>query len=382
MKKIFLLLFFVPAFLFAESMYSPTWGFSLDLPEGYQYTGGDGKDRFSFSGPGEAIFDLIIYDGNYPSLRELVSDVNRRIENRGDVDFYRYRDRQAVIIKLTFGSYNGWGFCVELGDGSAADTSADTSAARLPMLLALAYGPDDIKELELFHVSALDSIAPSPAERRCPGPIIEYSYPRGETKPAALAAGGISAMIYENDAEAAQVLIEREFQILQNYTNTVYLREAWIRYYRIIYRDSYDRVSSAAAALVRNWGGYPAGGDEAKRAFAQRALSFVQGFEYERDLSGSDFLNLVSAVTEGRGDCDSRAILWAIILSHADIRCAFMVSGHYGHAMGLAEIAGTGARFEAGGTRWLVAETTARIDIGLIDQEVSDPQYWLAVIFE
>jgi hypothetical protein len=250
------------------------------------------------------------------------------------------------------------------------------------MLLALAYGPAAIRELELFHVSALDSIAPSPAERRYPGPLIEYSYPRGERKAAALAAGGISAMIYENDAEAAQVLIEREFLILQKYSNTAYLQDAWIRYYRFIYRDSYDRVASAAAALVRNWGGYSAGGDEGKRAFAQKALAFVQGFEYERDLSGSDFLNLVSAVAEGRGDCDSRAILWAIILSHADIRCAFMVSGHYGHAMGLAEIAGTGARFEAGGTKWLVAETTSSVEIGLINQEVSDPQYWLAVIFE
>ena len=373
MKKIFLLLFFVPAFIFAEALYSPTWGFFLDLPEGYEYADGDGRDRFSFSGPSEAKFDLVVYGGNYASVNELVTDVNKRIENRGEADFYSYRDRQAAVIKLTFGSFDGWGLCVELGDGSSD---------RPPMLLALAYGPAGMRELELFHVSALDSIAPSPAERHYPGPLIEYSYPRGERRAAALTAGGISAMIYENDAEAAQVLIEREFQILQKYSNTVYLQDAWIRYYRFIYRDSYDRVTSAVAALVRNWGGYPGGSDEGKRAFAQRALSFVQGFEYERDLSGSDFLNLVSAVAEGRGDCDSRAILWAIILSHADIRCAFMVSGHYGHAMGLAEIAGTGARFEAGGTKWLVAETTASVDIGLIDQEVSDPQYWLAVIFE
>jgi len=273
---------------------------------------------------------------------------------------------------LTFGNFDGWGLCVEL----------DSSSAGAPMLLALAYGPKEEKELELFHVSALDSIAPSQAERRYPGPVIEYSYPRGEARNASLGASGISAVVFENDAEAAQVLVEREYQILQCYLNSPYLQQAWIRYYRFIYRDSYDRITSAAAALARSWGGSTAGSDEQKRVFAQQALTFTQGFRYERNLSGSDFLNLVSAVTEGRGDCDSRAVLWAIILSHADIRAAFMISHHYSHAMGLAEIAGSGARFEAGGTRWLVAETTASVDIGLINQEQSDPQYWFAVIFD
>ena len=373
MKKLFLFLFFIPVFVFAESLYSPTWGFFLDLPEGYEYADGDGRDRFSFAGPGGAMFDLAIYNGSYADTEELVEDINTRIGNRGDVDFFRYRNRQAAIIKLTFGSYDGWGLCVEL-DGSGT--------ARPPMLLALAYGPGDIRELELFHISALDSIAPSLAERRYPGPVIEYSYPRGRARSVTLADGAITAMVLENDAEAAQVLIEREFQILQYYANAENWQEAWMRYYRFIYRDSFDRLASAVSALVRNFGGYPADSDEARRAFAQRALTFVQGFRYERDLSGSDFLNLVTTVTEGRGDCDSLAILWAIILANANIRSAFMVSRQYSHAMGLADIAGTGARFELSGIRWLVAETTANVDIGLIAQDVSDPQHWLGVVFE
>jgi hypothetical protein len=352
----------------------------MDIPEGYEYIDGDGRNNFSFAGPARTMFDIIVYDGRYSSINELVNDISGKIGNKGDADFYRYRGRQAALIQLNFDAsfdgvtlerQDGWGFCVELDGGD-----------RRPMLLALAYGPAGKSELEVFHISALDSIAPSLAERRYPGPITEYTYPRGRTTTANLAASGVSTRIYENDAEAAQIFIEREYYILQNYINTPYLQQAWTRYYRCIYRDSFDRVTAAAAALVRNWGGTPADSDEAKRAFAQRALAFVQGFQYDRDLSGSDFLNLVSAVTEGRGDCDSRAVLWAIILSHVDIRCAFMISHHYGHAMGLADIAGTGARFEAGGTRWLVAETTASVDIGLINQETSDPQYWFAVIFE
>jgi hypothetical protein len=200
-------------------------------------------------------------------------------------------------------------------------------------------------------------------------------------KPVTLA-GGINAVIRENDAEAAQVLIEREFIILQYYAETSYWMEAWARYYRLIYRDSYDRIINPVFALVRSWGGYNIIGDEEKREFAKTALTYVQGFQYERNFDGSDFLNLVSSVTENRGDCDSRAMLWAIILSHAEIRSAMMVSPQHSHAMGLADIAGAGARFEYLDTRWLVAETTANIDIGLIAREQSDPQHWFGIIFD
>jgi hypothetical protein len=370
MKRIFLLLLLVPVFVFSETLYSPTWGFFIDLPEGYDYIEGDGRDRFSFKGPSDAMFDLLVYNGRFGTIRDLVTDINRRLGNSGDADFFNYNERQAAIIRLTFGGNYGWAFCVEL----------DSSANRT-MLLALAYCRQDSDALELLHISALDSICPSIAERYYPGPVIEYSYPRGEMKPVVLA-GGISALIRENDAEAAQALIEREFTILQLYANSQYWQDAWARYYRLVYRDSYDRITNPVFALARNWGGYNANTVEKKKDFAQRALYFVQGFEYKRDVNGSDFVNLVSAVTERTGDCDSRSMLWAIILSHVDIRAAMMVSPQYDHAMGLADIEGNGARFEHSGTKWLVAETTANVDIGLIDKEQSDPRYWFGVIFE
>jgi hypothetical protein len=75
-------------------------------------------------------------------------------------------------------------------------------------------------------------------------------------------------------------------------------------------------------------------------------------------------------------------MLWAIILAQTNINTAIMVSRNHSHAMGLADIAGIGARFEAGGTRWLVAETTAKVEIGLIAQDVSDIESWLGIIFE
>jgi len=373
MKKIFLLLLILPVLAFADSMYSPTWGFHIDLPEGYEYAAGDARDRFSFEGPEGLMFDILVYEGGrFGSVLELTNDINRRLSNRGDVDLFQYRDKQAAIIKLTFGNFDGWALAIELG----------SETAQRPILLALAYAPANRRDLELFHISALDSIRPTTMDIRYPGPLIEYSYPRGEARNTPLALRGLNAMIYENDAEASQVLIEREFSILTNYLNTPLLQDACIRYYRFIFRDSYDRIANAATVIANHLGAGAAVTDEQKKAFAQRVLSFVQGFNYERNLNGSDFINLVSAVTEGRGDCDSRAMLFAIILSNVDIRGAIMLSHHYSHAMGLADIIGEGARFDALGTQWLVAETTANIDIGLIDQTQANPQHWFAVIFE
>jgi len=376
MKKFILLLFFIPVFTFAESMYSPTWGFFIDLPEGYNYVDGDARDRFSFSGPDGLQFDLVVYGSAYNTIQELAEDINRRISNRGDVDFFEYRGRQAAVFELVFGGNAGWGLAVEL------DIPASSNGSQRPKLLALAYGPSARRELDLFHVSALDSIAPSIEERRYPGPLIEYSYPRGEARLTPLAVSGLSALIHENDAEAAQVLVEREFSILEAYLNTPFLRSACIRYYRFIYRDSFDRISDAVSVIARNMGGAAVTTNNEKSAFAQRALSFVQGFNYERDLSGSDFINLVTAVTDGRGDCDSRSMLFALMLANVNIRSAIMLSHHYSHSMGLADVTGNGARYESMGVQYLVAETTARVNIGLIAEDLSDPRHWFAVFFE
>ncbi|MDR0302306.1 MAG: hypothetical protein LBI04_08365 [Treponema sp.] len=373
MKRLFLLLLFIPAFVFAEGLYSPTWGFWLDLPEYYEYTEGDGKDRFSFTGPEGAMFDIIVYNGAYANIKEMAEDVSKRLENRGEIDYFRYHGKQAAVLELNFGdNLSGWGLCVEL---------AGVKGRRPPLLLSLAYGPAAKSDLNLFHFSALDSIAPSQAEKLYPGPITEYSYPRGQQIIIPIAASGVTAAVCKNDAEAAQVLIEREFVILTTYADTPAWQQAWLRYYRAIYRDSYTRIENIASALIRKWGRGAATG-EAKRAFAQKALTFVQGFKYERNFEGSDFLNLVSTAANGGGDCDSRAMLWAIILNYADIRAAMMISPQYSHAMGLADVSGAGARFEAYETNWLVAETTANVDIGLIDKEQADPKNWFGIIFE
>ncbi|AEF86232.1 conserved hypothetical protein [Treponema primitia ZAS-2] len=377
--------------VFAEPLVSPTWGFRLDLPEEYQYLSGDGKDKFSFRSTEGANFEMVVYppgSQQAQSLEALAQDTQKRLNNKGEISFFTYQDKKAALIELDFsipaaqtGGRNtgkntplkGWGLCVEM----------DARANGVPILLALAYGDAGNAALEILHLSALDSIAPTNADRRVPGPVTDFSYPRGNLVQVSLAGLGVKAQVGEFDEEGAQYLVDREFEVLQLSASTPRWKQAWTRFYRAIYRDSFSRLGEAAFALERYWD-VPAGtGPSEAEALvtAGKALAWVQSFNYERNLLGSDFINLISAAVQGRGDCDSRAMLWAIIMEQANIPAAIMVSADYGHAMGLIDLAGPGARFDWEGKRWLVAETTAKVSLGLIGQNVSDPAHWLGVVF-
>jgi hypothetical protein len=356
---------------YAEPLYSPTWGFKFDLPEAYEFIDGNGKDRFSFKGPAETYVDIVVYADNYSSVQKLAEDVSIRLKNSGEISYFTYNEKKAAIIELMFDNFTGWGLCIEL---------EKNNTEILPILLAISYGDPEIENVNLFHFSALDSIAPSVSELHSPGPVTEFIYPQDNLIQIPIKGTDLKAWFYDNDAEAAQALIDREFTILKYYQSAPNWQEAWLRFYRAIYKDSYERLRDAAFQFERSLSSKQK--INMKRDFAYKALSFVQKFSYERNLSGSDFVNLVSAITEGRGDCDSRAMLWAIILNQANIEAAMMVSRQHSHAMGLALVEGEGARFKANKKKWLVAETTTDVDIGRIAQEQSEIEAWTGVIFE
>jgi hypothetical protein len=299
------------------------------------------------------------------------------LKNEGAAERCEYHKKQAVLLKLRFsagpgGGSEGWGLCLEL------DRPIRSGDKGKPLLLALAYGPAAREDLQLLHISALDSIAPTLADRLTPGPITERLHPRGKGRYVPVAGLAAEALVYEQDAEAAQYLVDREFEVLRRYEDSPLWKEAWSRFYRMIYRDSFDRLANIAFALERHWN-IPV---LENRDFAGKVLEWVQAFHYERDLLGSDFVNLVAAATEGRGDCDSRAMLWAIVLEQANIPTAIMVSSQYSHAMGLADLPGTGAHFNFGGKSWLVAETTTKVPLGQINVKTSNTAYWIGIAFE
>jgi hypothetical protein len=376
----------------AEPLVSPTWGFSIDLPEGYALVGGDGNNRFSFATETGAHLDLIAYPaGRYESPDAAASNAIERLKAKAEASAFSYRGKKAILMSLTFdageGPVEGWGLCVEL----APQASSRAAGRSAPTLLALAYGPAGDADLDGFHRSALDSIAPTAADKRAPGPLSAFAYPATGKKTTRIAGLDAEATIDGSDAEAARSLVDREFAVLTHYADSPLWKEAWSRFYRFIYRDSYERLADIAFTVERALSAAGAANEEggggqvapnAERRLTERALAWVQGFSYERDLMGSDFVDLVSAATEGSGDCDSRALLLAVVLMHANIDAAIMVSRDYSHAMGLVSTEGAGARFEYGGVKWVVAETTAKVALGLIGKKTADPAKWLGILFQ
>ncbi|MDR0411282.1 MAG: hypothetical protein LBH75_04835 [Treponema sp.] len=378
MNKIssFCVFLFMPAFLLhASPIVSSAWGFFLDLPEEYELRDGDGQNVFSFQSNAGVSLDLKV-DISGVSLETLAETVQKQLKNEGETEIFDYRDGKAFIIELDF--VNGGDRITGYGLGFELEKKGDIA----PLLLALAYNRAETGDMTFLHASALDSIAPVYGARLYPGAMTVYSFPRGELKLLSLAGGEGKAFFHENAAAAAQYVVDREDMVLSRYASSPLWKEAWLRFYRMIYRDSFDRVKNAAFILERMWN-VPSLDN---RSLADKALKWVQAFSYERDLEGSDFINVVTAAIEGRGDCDSRALLWAIILRQANIPSAIMISRDYGHAMGLADVvdteSGDNARFSFDGKDWLVAETTAEVDIGLIGESVKDPRRWIGVELE
>jgi hypothetical protein len=372
--SLFLALLLAGPRLYPEPYFSSKGGFRFDLPPGYRMT--ESRDRrFSFRNPQGSVFEISTErDGGGPP--SLLGRVLSRLGNKGEAESFDYHGRGAALARLEFTlggrACLGWGLCLDRGGD---------------LLLALAYGPGENSQ-ELFHLSSLDSIAPTAAEEFYWGPVTEYTWPRGEARETPLYNSGVTAMIADDDAEAAQGLADREFLVLGQFASSPLWQEAWRRFYRMIRRDSWERLRDALFQLERNWNVEAALGGAAEgstglsgRELASRALSHVQGFRYERDIMGSDFVNLVSALTEGRGDCDSRAMLWALFLAQAGVDAGIMVSQNYRHAMGIADIEGPGARFPFGGKEYLVAETTARVELGLINKDMSETAKWLGISF-
>jgi hypothetical protein len=330
----------------AEPLFSPTWGFRLDLPEEYELTGGDNRNQFSFASSFETHLDLAVYT-NKDSAPALATELGTRLSNRGERHVFTFNGKQTALLELRFSnpqfrnaSFTGWALCIELEQEPRA------------FLAVLAYGPDR-PELQNLHLSVLDSIEGGLGDHRLPGAVTTYLHPRGAWVRGRVAGFNQEVNFRQNDAQGAQSVVDREFAVMRLYVNSAHWQEAWKRFYRAIFKDSFDRLTNAAFILERNWNNTVLGPSEGVKAeeaerlgerpgeasgIAAKALEWVQTFTYERDLMGTDFVNLVSAAQEGRGDCDSRAMLWAIILEQANIPAGIMVSREFSHAMGLADI--------------------------------------------
>ena len=350
----------------AEILGSSALGYGIDLPEGWALADKKGHERYHFT---QALYgadlQIAIYPANqFQEATKALSFVASQFGSKGNLASLEWRRRKAAITQLSFAGYGGWAIALELSGGKGW------------IVLACYTKEDRATALEPLIVSTLDSIATDEGSWFEPGPMTAFAYmpEKPITVPFDLGTGKLDIPFDTVDAEANQSIVDREFSLLTGYLDTPLVYEAWKRYYRLIYRDAWARFAKASFIVGNELPQKP-------EELAAALLSWTQGFTYERNPSGSDFVNLPDSFASKRGDCDSRAMLMVLILNQLGVDAILLVSPEYSHAVCAVDCPGKGARYRFGGKDYLIADTTAKVGIGLIAEDMADPSKWFAVSF-
>ncbi|HAK45671.1 MAG TPA: hypothetical protein DCO79_07105 [Spirochaeta sp.] len=399
-SAVIMLIFLSAVSSVAEVVYIEDTGFVLEPPVGWTILDVS-ESRWTFQDfTGEAFMQIKMYPGDkYDSAGAVFNGVTAEINAEAEGDIYDLYGREAVFGFLEFNSggydYSGYGLFI---DGDDFD------------LTILSFSSTEASELLRDYVlSALDSFALSPVLMLNPGPVSSYylqsfGEPQRQQTATVFEDQAVDWLVDANAVETSQLVIEREAAILSDFRpDSDEGIEAWKRYYRIIYRDNYSRldypaallkerlseVSSSSRGSAGNAGDTDAADDDSwfsarltPRELAadtpHRLLSWVQKFNYRRT-GGSDLISPLAAAAFQDGDCDSRALLYIILLNHYGVDSAIMVSAVYSHAMAAVDTAGQGARIDVGGKGFLVAETTDEVGLGMIASDMADPAKWVVI---
>lgn len=383
-----------PERLSAQTVFqNPDFDYIVDIPAGWELLDGATSEMISFSDPERiAVFQILAFPGEqFVTVEELDRFIRERFAADGDRASFRYMDQPAIFADYRFsvGRFSVRGYMAFI-NGDEADFAVMT------------YIPEEF--YEQYHdvtLSALDSFSPDSVTRLLPGPVSQFFSADLEEQAQGRSGGTGATLTLPSGAEyelppairdpaivdAHQVFIEREARVLSAYAPTegAFPRPdpdtppawvtAWRRYFRMIFRDSYDRMEPAAEAifedLVRE--GVP------REQMPARILEWLQSAEYQRTRSLSDLMSPSSCLLAFAGDCDSLGITYAIILQHLGFDAILMASVEYSHALVAVDVAGEGARFPFRDRQWLVAELTEEVGIGMIAQDMSDIGGWIGV---
>ena len=300
-----------------------------------------------------------------------------KLDSKGLSSSFVYEGRSAVIADLSFalGGSPRKGYALFV---SGSPASAGTPASGNGYALLAHVGASRFDAASDFIMSCLDAFSIDRDARRSPGPVSQFllpwPVPRPDRKPIVLPGGRVELPWSPEEARQELSTVQREYRILTSYRDSTTLWvDAWARFYRMVYRESAARLEGFTKAFAR----YLPHDDPTESA--RRVLAWVQDFVFERDLSGIDFVPPLVAAFERRGDCDSRALVMAIILERLGIDCVLMLSREYSHAMLAVGVPGGGQRFPFEGKEYLVAETTANVGLGMIDSSHADFSKWLGV---
>ena len=378
----FLLIFICFTNLYAEKITDRDFGFSLDIQEGFEiadYTE-DGMSYF-FSHPNIPVTLImkITEDAEAKSASDVLKKNLNKLSAKGDTDSFEWNGTSCGISSFTMtldGNYYGW------------SVSAPLKIKGYYVVL-LCYAPESQKGCEQFIISTVNSLCIDSEYLNTPGIITSYAFPPEGRKALSLQIGGkqIKSSLDKSDEDAAKFVIELEYAVLTLYANHKMWKEAWQRYYRMIYRDNAGRLRQTAADIYKAL--YPdlkkATPQDADIKYAQALLTWVatSGYEPAKSKNESDFASLPSSISGKGSDCDSRSMLISAFLNYIGIDTAIIISREYSHAMVVTDIPAPGQTFTMeDGREYLMGETTAKVTWGTIAADHADRTKWMVVTFD
>ena len=384
-KKLFyflLILFAITTYNFSEQITDRDFGFSLDIPEGFEiadYTEDGMSYVFSHPNIPVTLVMKLTEEQNAKSAADVLKKNLKKLNAAGDTDSFDWNGAYCGISNFSMtldDDYTGWA------------VSAPVKIKDYYVLL-LCYAPKSKKGCEQFIISTINSLCINSEYLNTPGIITSYAFPEEGRKAVALKIGGkqINSSLDIIDEEASKFVIDLEYSVLNLYANHKMWKEAWQRYYRMIYRDNAGRLQQAAQDIYNAL--YPelkkSKPQDADIKYAQLLLSWVQGFGYERAKSKneSDFTSLPASIRGKGSDCDSRSMLVSVLLNYTGIDTAILISREYSHAVVVTDIPAPGQTFTMeNGREYIFGETTAKVTWGMIAQDQSDRTKWIAVSFD
>lgn len=376
------LLFISFSNLFAEKITDRDFEFSLDIPEGFEvadYTEDGMSYVFSHPNIPVTLVMKIAEDAEAKNAADLLKKNLTKLSAKGEADSFDWNDSTCGISNFTMtldDNYFGWAVAAPV-------------KIKGYYVLLLCYAPEKQKGCEQFIISTVNSLCIDSEYLNSPGIITCYAFPPEGRKAISLQIGGkqIKSSLDKSDEEAAKFVIDLEYAVLNLYANHKMWKEAWQRYYRMIYRDNAGRLQQTAADIYNAI--YPelkkSKPQDADIKYAQTLLSWVQTFGYERAKSKneSDFTSLPAAISGKGSDCDSRSMLISALLNYTGIDTAILISREYSHAVAVTDIPAPGQTFTMeNGREYLIGETTARVTWGMLAQDQADRTKWIVVYFD
>lgn len=384
-KKLFYFLFIIFAitsYSFSEQITDRDFGFSLDIPEGFEiadYTEDGMSYVFSHPNIPVTLVMKLTEEKNAKSAAEVLNINLKKLNASGETDSFKWNGTVCGISYFSMSlddNYSGWA------------VSAPVKIQDYYVIL-LCYAPESKKGCEQFIISTINSLSINNEYLNTPGIITSYAFPPEGSESVLLKIGGkeIKTSLDKSDEEAAKFVIDLEYSVLNLYANHKMWKEAWQRYYRMIYRDNAGRLQQTAKNIYDSI--YPelkkSKPQDADIKYAQALLSWVQTFGYERAQSKieSDFTSLPASIKGKGSDCDSRSMLVSVLLNYTGIDTAMLISREYSHAVVVTDIPAPGQTFTMeNGREYLFGETTARVTWGMLAQDQADRTKWIPVTFD